>query len=171
MQSVKNQIKQLRHETATGVLIRPAASDPPALTNNGRWVPRKVWIEGTALPASSLNIETISNALKASNNIGATGDFYILKISVWGSYGATLDNVVSCNVSLVDLTVSGKSSGGSDQMFARDLGTGTRRPGFSITIPRTDAVLQNYSTGTGGANVLNSCVNTREFHVTVLQLI
>jgi hypothetical protein len=169
MSGVQNQIRQLRLETATGITIRPAASDPPALTNNGRWIPRKVYIAG-ASAASSLSIGSISTALKTSNNIGATGDFYILKISLWGAYGASLDNAVSANVEVGNLTTSGRAAGGSDQVFARDIGTGTRRPGFSIHVPRTDALLSNFDTA-GATTVMNSVSNAIEYHITVLQLI
>ena len=71
--------RQLNPQPTFGSLV----GDPPAITNQGKFIDRVVHVEpGT----SNLTIGAISQALKSQGLTGSgpTGDFFIRTIKIWG---------------------------------------------------------------------------------------
>ena len=116
--------------------------DPPAITNQGKFIDRVVLVNPVA---AEITIGNISQALKSVELTGSgpTGDFYIRSIKIWGSpLKATLS--VSAKFFLTNLLVAASSN--SDSVVVKDYGTTTRRPGVRCTIPLPASKLQNFDT-------------------------
>ena len=106
--------------------------DPPAITNQGKFIDRVVLVEpGT----DNLTVGSICEALKSTalTGSGPTGDFYVTSIKIWGPPAITNNLYVAAKFFLSALLNSSNSN--SDPVVVRDYGTGSRRPGIRCTTP------------------------------------
>jgi len=166
---IESQINNLKTITTPQIRVRSAKADPPAVTNNGRFISRKVVLQLAS--ANKVTIGDISLALKNSALNGPTGDFFIEKMSVWNSIiGGGTPNGCSANINVSNLLTSGRSAGGSDQIYVTDYGTGSRLSGFEVLVPASGSLLQNFDT-IATADVINalSAGTSPVVHVTVRQ--
>lgn len=164
---IESQIQHLKTITTPQIRVRSAKANPPAITNNGKFINRRVAV--TLSSPSVLTVADVSLALKNTANNGPIADFFITKISVWNpTVGGA--NSASANVSVQNLLTSGRSAGGSDQIFVADYGTGTSLAGFDVMVPAMGSLLQNFDT-TSTSQLLNSISAgvSPLVHVTVLQ--
>ena len=152
--------RQLNPQPTFGSLV----GDPPAITNQGKFIDRVVYVEpGTV----NLTIGAISQALKSQGLTGSgpTGDFFIRNIKIWG--GPSDTSVLAAKFILSNLLNS--ASSGTDPVVVRDHGTYSRRSGVRCSIPLPASKLQNFDTA--------STVNVAELsnfsvvHVSVRQKI
>ena len=120
----------------------PISGDPPAITNQGRFIDRTIFV---TLANNKLTIGDISRALKGTDygGSGPSGDFYIRSIKIWGSTAAP-NTTFTVNFILANLLTSGGTN--ADPVLVRDVGTGSRCPGARCSIPLPVSKLQNFDT-------------------------
>ena len=152
--------RQINPQPTFGSLV----GDPPAITNQGKFIDRVVLVDTTT---TELTIGAISSALKSTQvtGSGASGDFYIRSIKIWGSPVAGPKNVVVAKFHLGSLIVAASSS--MDPVVVRDYGTGSRRPGVRCSIPLPASKIQNFdllSTVVVAETTASDCI-----HVSVRQ--
>ena len=140
--------------------------DPPAITNQGKFIDRIVLV---SLDNDNLTTGGISKALKSSglSSTGASGDFYIRTIKMWGFLQTNNSNAVAVKFRLATLLVAGQAGGNSDTVVVQDYGTGSRRPGVRCSIPLPAAILQDFNTNSDIIIAETSGVNC--VHVSVRQ--
>ena len=152
--------RQINVQPKFGSLV----GDPPAITNQGKFIDRVVLVETSS---DDLTLGAISTALKSTqvSGSGASGDFFITSIKIWGVPTTTAKNYVGAKFHIGTLTVSAGTQ--ADPIVIRDYGTGSRRPGIRCSIPLPSSKLHNF-------DVLNSTVVAETtgadcIHVTVRQ--
>ena len=131
--------RQLNPQPTFGSLV----GDPPAITNQGKFIDRVVHVEpGT----TNLTIGAISQALKSQGLTGSgpTGDFFIRNIKIWGIATGAAGSHVAAKFFLNNLLNSAGSA--ADPVVVRDQGTYSRRPGIRCSIPLPASKLQNFDT-------------------------
>ena len=108
----------------------PISIDPPAITNQGRFIDRTIFV---TTANDKLTIGDISRSLKGTDygGSGPSGDFYIRNIKIWGAGTPNVTLVV--NFILANLLVSGGTT--ADPVSVRDIGTNSRCPGVRCSIP------------------------------------
>lgn len=162
----KAELRQIRRELTPQLLVGSVRGDPPAITNNGRFIDRVVRVaNGTP---GKLTVGDISVALKNSANNGPSGDFYIRCIKMWGVAGTT---PIGCNFEQANL-VSNNRLSGTDQIYVQDSGTYASLPGVRASVPLNHAVLQNFDTA-NTVTLANSITGPDNpiIHVSVRQML
>ena len=144
--------------------IRDALRAADAPTNQGKFIDRVVLVETSS---DDLTLGAISTALKSTqvSGSGASGDFFITSIKIWGVPTTTAKNYVGAKFHIGTLTVSAGTQ--ADPIVIRDYGTGSRRPGIRCSIPLPSSKLHNF-------DVLSSTIVAETtgadcIHVTVRQ--
>jgi hypothetical protein len=117
--------------------------DPPAITNQGKFIDRVVLLETT----NTITIGAICQALRSTalTSSGPSGDFYIRSIKIWGLTSSTVGSPLAAKFLMTNLLTNAGAS--ADPIAVRDYGTASRRPGVRCTIPLPQAKLQNFDTG------------------------
>jgi hypothetical protein len=147
----RRQIRQMQRENGTVLKIGSAAGDPPAITNNGKFVDRIVDIpasDGNDTISIGLICQALENKVSVGDidSTGCRGDFFVLKIQIWAT-GAVDGKLTASFKPNNLLTNAGRLQDGADLVAATDFGTGSRRAGIKCHVPAANARLLSFNTG------------------------
>ena len=143
----------------------PISVDPPAITNQGRFIDRTIFV---TTANDKLTIGDISRSLKGTDygGSGPSGDFYIRNIKIWGAGTPNVTLVV--NFILANLLISGGTN--ADPVSVRDIGTNSRCPGVRCSIPLPASKLQNFDTASTAVVAepsANICIHVTDDRISI----